>query len=41
MDHSSSIYLFDAKGRFVEPIGYQSPPERAVAQLRKLIDGAG
>ncbi|MFT4255215.1 MAG: SCO family protein [Caulobacter sp.] len=39
IDHSSAIYLFDAKGRFVEPIAYQSPPDRAEAQLRRLLAG--
>ncbi|WP_309643059.1 SCO family protein [Phenylobacterium sp.] len=39
VDHSSAIYLFDAKGRFVEPIGYGAPGERAIGQLRKLIRG--
>jgi protein SCO1/2 len=39
IDHSSAVYLFDKAGQFVEPIGYQSPPERAEAQLRKLIKG--
>jgi len=39
IDHSSAIYLFDKAGHFVEPIAYQSPPERAVAQLRRLIRG--
>jgi protein SCO1/2 len=36
VDHSSSVYLFDAKGRFVEPIAYGAPHERVVAQLRSL-----
>lgn len=39
IDHSSAVYLFDAKGNFVEPIGYQTPAERAVDQLRRLIEG--
>jgi protein SCO1/2 len=39
MDHSSAIYLFDRQGRFVEPIGYGAPPERAEAQLRALLAG--
>ncbi len=39
IDHSSAIYLFDAKGGFVAPIGYQSPADRAVGQLRDLIKG--
>jgi protein SCO1/2 len=37
MDHSSAIYLMDAKGRFVEPIGYGEPADRALASLRRLI----
>lgn len=39
IDHSSSVYLFDANGHFVAPIPYQSPPERAVSQLRALLAG--
>ena len=27
------------KGTFVAPIGYQSPPDMALAQLRRLIKG--
>lgn len=37
LDHSAAIYLFDAKGRFVEPIGYGGPPERGLAQLKALL----
>lgn len=36
VDHSSSVYLFDANGRFVEPIAYGASHERVVAQLRSL-----
>lgn len=39
IDHSSAIYLFDKDGGFVEPIGYGTPAERAVGQLRKLARG--
>jgi protein SCO1/2 len=39
LDHSSAIYLFDAKGRFVEPIGYGGPPERGLDQLKALLKG--
>jgi protein SCO1/2 len=39
VDHSSAVYLFDRKGRFVEPIGYGSPQDRVVAQLRSLLRG--
>ena len=37
VDHSSAVYLFDSKGRFVDPIGYGNPPERTLAQLKKLV----
>ena len=37
VDHSSAVYLFDRKGRFVEPIGYGTPHDRVVAQLKKLV----
>ena len=37
IDHSSAVYLFDAKGQFVAPIAYQSPPDRALGQLRGLL----
>ena len=36
MDHSANILLFDRKGRFFEPIGYQEDLERAVAKIRRL-----
>ncbi len=36
MDHSANILLFDRRGRFFEPIGYQEPLERAVAKIRRL-----
>jgi len=39
VDHSSAVYLMDRRGRFVEPIGYGSPHERVLAQLKRLIDG--
>jgi protein SCO1/2 len=38
VDHSSAVYLMDRKGRFVEPIGYGSPHDRVIEQLRRLID---
>jgi len=37
MDHSTAVYLMDAKGRFVEPVGYQEPLERVMEKLRRLI----
>lgn len=37
VDHSSAVYLFDKKGRFVEPIAHGAPHDRVVAQLKKLV----
>jgi protein SCO1/2 len=37
MDHSASLLLFDAKGRFVEPIGYGEDPTRAMDKLARLV----
>jgi protein SCO1/2 len=37
VDHSSAVYLFDKRGQFVEPIGYGSPHDRVVDQLRRLV----
>lgn len=37
MDHSSAVYLMDAEGRFVEPIGYQESLDRVMPKLRALI----
>ena len=34
MDHSASILLFDADGRFVTPISYQEATDSAVAKIR-------
>ncbi|WGM37845.1 SCO family protein [Caulobacter sp. NIBR1757] len=36
VDHSSAVYLFDRKGRFVAPIGYGEPHARVVEALRNL-----
>lgn len=38
MDHSSSVLVFDARGRFVTNISYQSPPEVALARIRQALD---
>lgn len=37
MDHSASVLLFDKKGNFFEPIGYQEGFDRAVAKIRRLL----
>lgn len=37
MDHSASVLLFDDKGRFFEPIGYQEGDDRALAKIRRMI----
>jgi protein SCO1/2 len=37
MDHSAYVMLFDRDGRFDQPIAYQEPNDRAVANLRNLV----
>jgi len=37
MDHTTAVYLFDRRGRFVEPIGYGGPPEQGLRQLKALL----
>ena len=39
MDHTATVLLFDAQGRMFEPIGYQEDVDRAVAKLRRLLNG--
>ena len=37
MDHSANLLLFDASGRFFEPIGYQEDPARSEDKLMRLF----
>jgi protein SCO1/2 len=37
MDHSANLLLFDASGRFFEPIGYQEDPVRTEDKLMRLF----
>lgn len=37
VDHSTAVYLFDAKGRFVAPIAYGVSAESAVPRLKELV----
>ncbi len=37
MDHSSSVLAFDAQGRFVTNISYQSAPETALERVRQAL----
>lgn len=39
MDHSSILYLMDARGRFVRPVAYETPLDEVVRQLRALVQG--
>ncbi|PLS21553.1 SCO family protein [Neptunicoccus cionae] len=39
MDHSSNVLLFDANGRFFEPVGYQEAFDRAIAKIRRMQRG--
>lgn len=36
-EHSAAVYLMDAQGRFVEPIGYGEADGMALASLRRLL----
>jgi protein SCO1/2 len=37
VDHSTTLYLMDAQGRFVEPIGYDEDSGMALASLKALV----
>ena len=39
VQHSTVIYLMDAKGRYTGPISYQEPPESVIPMLRDLSRG--
>ena len=39
MDHSTMVYMMDAKGRFVGPIGYGEPDAQVMPLLRDLVAG--
>lgn len=39
VDHSASVYLMDADGRFTGTIAWQEAPESALAKLRRLVGG--
>ena len=39
MDHSAFVLLFDAKGRFDQPISYREDTDRAMAKIRRLVAG--
>jgi len=39
MDHSTMIYMIDARGRFAGPIGYGEPDEHVMPLLRDLLAG--
>lgn len=40
MDHSTLIYLIDAKGHMAELVQYHTPNDQVVASLRRLLKGA-
>jgi protein SCO1/2 len=37
MDHTASVFLLDAEGRFVGTVDYQENPETALAKLKRLV----
>lgn len=40
MNHTSSVFMFDAKGRFVSTIDYHEQREFALPKIRRAIKGA-
>jgi len=38
MDHSAFVYLMGKDGRFVNVIGYQEKPDRALEKLKSLVE---
>ena len=38
MNHTASVFLFDADGRFVSTIDYHEPRENAVPKIRRAMD---
>lgn len=38
MNHSASVFLFDAEGRFVSTIDYHEPREFAVPKIRRALE---
>ena len=39
MDHSTMVYMMDARGKFVGPIGYGEPDVQVMPLLRDLVAG--
>ncbi|WP_414900835.1 SCO family protein [Sphingomonas flavalba] len=39
IDHTASIFLMDAQGRFVTTIDYHEAPDVALAKLRRIVPG--
>jgi protein SCO1/2 len=39
MDHTASMFLFDAKGRLSDTIAFGEPPEMAESKIRKMLSG--
>jgi protein SCO1/2 len=39
MDHTASMYLFDARGRLFDTIAFGEPPEMAHEKIRKVLSG--
>lgn len=41
INHTASVFLFDAEGRFVTMIDYHEPREFAVPKIRRAMDAGG
>jgi protein SCO1 len=37
MDHTASVYLFDAEARFAGTVTYDEDPDTALAKLKRLV----
>ncbi|MDX2274338.1 MAG: SCO family protein [Hyphomonadaceae bacterium] len=37
LDHTALVFLVDRRGRVVDLVGYQSPPDRMDAQIRRFL----
>jgi protein SCO1/2 len=40
MDHTAAVYLLDRNAAFAGTVDYKDDPDKAVAKLKRLIDGA-
>ena len=39
INHTATVFLMDAEGRFVGSLSFQEPPETQITKLRRLVGG--